>query len=115
MQKIIKKIILWILLLILALNIFGCSNSEENIDLSQIVVNTRKDSHKIHRISCAYVDKMAEHNKWYPNKTIEELRNEGYEPCDICLVKTYKKYIEGKYYRSNIENKETLEATLPIV
>ena len=91
MQKIIKKGILLTLSLMLLLNVFGCSDSEENIDLSQIVVNTRKDSHKIHRISCAYVEKMAEHNKWYPNKTIEELISDGYEPCDICLVKTYKK------------------------
>ena len=46
------------------------------------VLNT--NTKKIHLPSCESVKETKEKNKAYSNKTIDELKNEGYKPCQRC-------------------------------
>ena len=57
--------------------------TDEQSEACDYVVNT--NSKKIHKPTCSSVSDMAEHNKWYYSGTIEELKNQGYEPCKRCL------------------------------
>lgn len=54
------------------------SESEE----TTYILNT--NTMKIHRIGCSSIDDMSEKNKEETNKTVEELKAEGYEPCKRC-------------------------------
>lgn len=57
--------------------------TDEQSEACDYVVNT--NSKKIHKPTCSSVSDMAEHNKWYYSGTIEELKEQGYEPCKRCL------------------------------
>ena len=57
--------------------------TDEQSEACEYIVNT--NSKKIHKPTCSSVSDMAEHNKWYYSGTIEELKNQGYEPCKRCL------------------------------
>lgn len=49
---------------------------------TKYILNT--SSKKIHMPNCSAVDVMSEDNKEYTDKSIDELENEGYEPCKLC-------------------------------
>ncbi|MBR0280690.1 MAG: hypothetical protein IJQ81_03745 [Oscillibacter sp.] len=40
---------------------------------------------KIHKPSCSSVFEMADHNRQWTNKSIEELEREGYTKCQRCF------------------------------
>lgn len=56
----------------------GSSVTEE----TTYILNT--NTMKIHRIGCESIDDMSEKNKEVTNKTVEQLKAEGYEPCKRC-------------------------------
>ena len=61
-------------------------NNESDTDIPEstvtYVLNT--NSKKIHEIDCESVANISEHNKFETNKSLSELKEEGYEPCGIC-------------------------------
>lgn len=56
---------------------------ESETDTVTYVIN--KNSKKIHSPECSSVKEMKPQNKKETSKTLEELENEGYTPCQSCL------------------------------
>jgi DNA-entry nuclease len=59
------------------------SNDTEEIETMDFVINT--NTKKFHLSTCSSVSTMAEHNKKMCRGTVQEVINEGYEPCQRCL------------------------------
>lgn len=72
--------------------VISTEDATENLQITEVmvvpecdyVVNT--NSKKIHLPSCASVEYMAEHNKWYYIGDIDSLLEDGYKPCQRCLA-----------------------------
>lgn len=58
------------------------SSSGSETEETLYILNT--NTMKIHRINCSSIDDMSEKNKEETNKTVEELKAEGYQPCKLC-------------------------------